>query len=336
MKKIIAIVLFLNLIIFAPICFASTNASVKSLQIYTNELIDTLSNKKNTNSAMYNEYDTVLRNYLKDETGIVNLSNDFDKIVVIIGNLDDFNKELQKNELNLQTFKSAILGMKNWTIEERLLLLDDIKNNMDKEKIKSDLDKVINKNINGIQEQKTEINKPVNNDDDVSDIGNHWAKSYIEFMIKNKIAAGYADDTFKPDNKISRAEFAKMLVETLKLNKVVYNGTFSDIKNHWAKDYIQTAYNAGIITGYSDQFKPDSNITRAELATMIGRTIGEEVTAKLDIFKDETKIKPWAKDGVGKSLYKKYIEGSKGYFRPNDNTTRAEAITVLYKIAISK
>ena len=76
-----------------------------------------------------------------------------------------------------------------------------------------------------------------------NDTSNHWASSYIETVKSKGIINGYSDNTFKPDNKVTRAEAIVMISkmsnrEPLKTEEK----TFKDVsRNHWAYEYIESA-----------------------------------------------------------------------------------------------
>ena len=85
------------------------------------------------------------------------------------------------------------------------------------------------------------------------------------------IVNGYEDGTFRPNNAITRAEFAAI---ASRFANVPYDGEemFSDIADHWAKDNINEAAIVGWINGYEDgTYKPENTLTRAEAATLIYR-----------------------------------------------------------------
>ncbi|MDO5707935.1 MAG: S-layer homology domain-containing protein [Andreesenia angusta] len=95
-----------------------------------------------------------------------------------------------------------------------------------------------------------------------------WFKQYIDYAAENEIVKGYPDGNFRPENKITRAEFsnilAKMVEDTDK------STDFPDIQNHWGKASIEKLAAAGIINGYPDgSFRPDDEIKRAEAAKML-------------------------------------------------------------------
>ena len=110
------------------------------------------------------------------------------------------------------------------------------------------------------------------------DITNHPETylSAINYLNENGIINGYSDNTFKPANKIKRAEFAKIisLAENLKL-KENNSINFEDLDSHWAYEYINLASSNGLLKGYEDNtFKPEKEITYGELATIMLRTLG--------------------------------------------------------------
>lgn len=164
------------------------------------------------------------------------------------------------------------------------------------------------------------------------DIQSHWSKQYVESMASKNIANGYKDNTFKPENKVTRAEFAKLLTQALELDITNNGSNFTDMNGHWANDYVNAAYKSGIIKGTDGKFNPDANITRAEMATMIGRSLKGSKNTDLNKFYDSNMIPSWAKDSVSKAVAEELIKGDNGNFRPNDNTTRSEATTVIYRL----
>ena len=106
-----------------------------------------------------------------------------------------------------------------------------------------------------------------------------WFNNYIAYLEKYKVISGYDDKTFKPDEHITRAEFVTMCMRFYALDAktvAAKKNIFNDVpKSHWASGYIYSAVGMGWINGYSDStFKPDSNITRAEVVTIVNRVTG--------------------------------------------------------------
>lgn len=114
-----------------------------------------------------------------------------------------------------------------------------------------------------------------------------FAEKFSDFDVNDFIAlraydilSGYEDGTFKPDNKITRAEFAKWAVLSYEagydLEVQLADEEFSDVDStHWAHDYISKAVSIGAISGYDDgTFRPDDNVTYEQAVTIAFSTIG--------------------------------------------------------------
>ncbi|MDQ6423534.1 S-layer homology domain-containing protein [Paenibacillus sp. LHD-117] len=171
----------------------------------------------------------------------------------------------------------------------------------------------------------------------LSDIAGHWAESDIRQAVLNGIAQGYDDGTFRPDATIGRAEFMVMLMNAIKRQAELPALGFADETAipEWAKAAIAEAAALGIIEGYEDgTFRPDAAITRAEMAVLIARamelTLGNDGATD---FADDNDIPSWAKSAAA-MLKERGLMLGKGQnrFAPNDNATRAEAVTILLRL----
>jgi uncharacterized repeat protein (TIGR02543 family) len=175
-----------------------------------------------------------------------------------------------------------------------------------------------------------------------SDISEHWAKANIKQAVSSGIVTGYQDGTFKPDKAVTRAEFAVMLMNALKTEGAGAALTFTDTAKigSWAQRAVARAVHAGIINGYEDgTFRPDGEITRAELAAMIAGALGEnsEGNATATSFADDKDIPAWAKAAVAYVKQASIMQGKgDNQFAPGDPATRAEAVTVLLNMLAHK
>ena len=101
-----------------------------------------------------------------------------------------------------------------------------------------------------------------------------------------EILSGYADGTFKPEKTITRAEFAKIMVNVLGVGEAAKYAQgptkFADVpENHWATGYINVATDTKIINGYGNgNFGPQDQVTYAQAVTMIVRALGFEPKAQ--------------------------------------------------------
>ena len=146
---------------------------------------------------------------------------------------------------------------------------------------------------------------------------------------------GYTDGTIRPNNDISRAEvatiFFRLLTDEARTQYDKTTSSFSDIKDGaWCCRAVSTLTNMGIIKGYTDgTFRPNADITRAELATIIARFAKLDVNTKT--FSDITGH--WAQKSIELAAGNGWINGYEdGTFRPNNNIIRAETFAMINRV----
>lgn len=174
-----------------------------------------------------------------------------------------------------------------------------------------------------------------------SDIEGHWAVHIITQLMEKGIVSGFPDGTVRPDQIITRGEFAALLARHTESKEHYVKdeiSVFKDIENHWSQKNIEILIDIGILdpSDYADNFMPNEPTTRIEMVKMMVRSIGKgEETKQLNSrtpYKDDDEIARVDKGFV--NLATKY-DLIKGYpdntFRPNGETTRAEAFTLLLR-----
>lgn len=176
-----------------------------------------------------------------------------------------------------------------------------------------------------------EVTPPAEQQPQFSDVpASYWASDVINKLSGQGYINGYPDGSFRPDNSISRAEFATVLVKAFKL-PAASGKVFDDTANHWAKDHIAAAYAAGIVSGYSENsFGPDDLITREQMAVMIVKAAKIEAATEEITFTDGDAASAWSKDALAAAAQAKIMQGyPDGTFAPQNKATRAEAVTVI-------
>ena len=101
----------------------------------------------------------------------------------------------------------------------------------------------------------------------------YWGFKEVAYLSEFGILSGYSDGTFRPNNKITRAEFVKIAesFEALTWGLSPYNDVDG---GHWAFRYIVSSAAKGWISGYPDgSFRPNSFISRAEAVTIVNRLL---------------------------------------------------------------
>jgi len=171
------------------------------------------------------------------------------------------------------------------------------------------------------------------------DLNGHWSVNDVNKLITRGAVGGYPDGTFKPDATITRAEFSKILRQSIGLNTVSGN-SFNDTVAHWALSDIQTLVDSGIIVPaeYGTNYGPDYNITRREIAIMLIRAMGLNDSAvalsgEPAGFSDEAAIKSYDKGYLYLAKELGLVGGYEdGSFRPNNKATRAEACVMIVRL----
>ncbi|MDY2968697.1 MAG: InlB B-repeat-containing protein [Butyricicoccus pullicaecorum] len=101
-----------------------------------------------------------------------------------------------------------------------------------------------------------------------------WYNNAVSTMVNAGIIQGYEDGTFRPNNNITRAEFAAIASRFMSSGYDVEKDLFSDIASHWARESINDAAMTQWIHGYLDgTFLPNKAITRAEAVTLVNNVL---------------------------------------------------------------
>ena len=154
-----------------------------------------------------------------------------------------------------------------------------------------------------------------------------WFCCAVSTLSKMGIIKGYEDGSFKPNDPISRAEFAAIAAR-FDPDGDKTPASFFDVTSHWAKDEISIAANHGWIKGYEDgSFKPDQKITRAETMTLVNRVLNRLPETKDDLHKD---MKTWV-DNMDETAwyYLAVQEATNSHYFKNKTSTKFEQWTDL-------
>lgn len=166
------------------------------------------------------------------------------------------------------------------------------------------------------------------------DINNHWSKDIVNQLASKGIVNGFEDGNFYPDGYVTRAEFAKLIINALGIQTSAGND-FSDVnRNDWFYSYVYAAKNASLINGFEGMFRPDDRITREECAAIIYRALvrdGKTPEGTYE-FSDSDNIADYAKECVSALAASGLLRGDGTGFAPKSNTTRAEAASMIFNL----
>lgn len=171
------------------------------------------------------------------------------------------------------------------------------------------------------EESRLESWKQTNDFSDVS--AKDWSNNAISTMANAEIVNGYEDGSFRPQDSITRAEFATIAA---RFDSSLYVGEdrFSDISGHWAAEYINRAAQKGWIQGYEDgTFRPDQYITRAEAMTLVNNVLDRR-TRTADML---VEMMHWQDNPAGTWYYEAVQEATNGHDYDRENPTAYEKWT---------
>lgn len=178
--------------------------------------------------------------------------------------------------------------------------------------------------------------KVVDNSKDFEDVsGNDWFEDAADFVSARGLMNGMTEDTFGHGVPTSRAMVAQILHNMEGKADHDFDGSFADVDSDaWYADAIYWAADEGIISGVGNgNFAPDDYITREQLALMMWKYAGAEVS-NYDIasFKDCDQISAYAEMAIRWAVENGLMSGKgNGQLDPKGNATRAEVASVLMK-----
>lgn len=154
---------------------------------------------------------------------------------------------------------------------------------------------------------------PKNPTTSFKDANNAWYSDEINYAVAKGFIKGYSDGTFKPNQAITRAEFAQMISVFVK-NGYPGTGSFKDVKGHWASDAISALYGNKNIKGYSDgTFKPNQKLTRAEAVTILNSVFGRNTKSTSFANVSEAGLKRFSDVAKSHWAYYEILDASNGH-----------------------
>ncbi|MFY0543139.1 S8 family peptidase [Brevibacillus sp. H7] len=174
--------------------------------------------------------------------------------------------------------------------------------------------------------------------DGYRDIAYHWARSDIARLSQKSVVKGFPDATFKPNQPVTRAQFATMLIQAMRAKGIsiqAYTGKnpFYDLsRSHWAYNEVAQAYRLGILQGYPNKtIKPNQAITRAEMALMVARAQNALLYKRSTSSYRDVPVTHWASPAIEALTSRRWLNGYGSTFRPQGYATRAEVVVLLAK-----
>lgn len=180
---------------------------------------------------------------------------------------------------------------------------------------------------------------------DFNDIGDHWAKNYIDFVTSRNLFLGTGENRFSPSTGMTRGMLVTVLGRLSDIITEAYDGqSFGDVDpNVYYARYIEWAAINGIVKGDGrGSFLPDQDVTREQLAVILYNCIRFmgfdliEKNSKDHSFVDADDISDYAREAVNALYRAGVISGKTGnLFDPKGTATRAEVAVMIEKLITS-
>lgn len=171
----------------------------------------------------------------------------------------------------------------------------------------------------------------------------YWAASFIQELAQRDVIAGFPDGTFRPNDPVTRAQFAAMVRKAFNKNKIRNAVNFVDLSStYWAYSAIREAYEMGFLSGYpGNVFRPTQNIPREQvlvsLANGLNYTASSSVATDLQVYNDASSISSYARNSIAAATEKSIVVNypTLQTLNPTRNATRAEVAAFIYQALVS-
>lgn len=168
------------------------------------------------------------------------------------------------------------------------------------------------------------------------DIESYRGKEAIHSLVDLGIIFGYEDNSFRPNNHVTRGQFVAMIIRMMGYEAQSADSYFKDVgSSHWAFNSVQAAVENGVIIpeDYNGKLSPEEKLSRQEMAIIMVRTLKLTPLEEADLkFKDKKDITKGA-GLIAKAVNEGLISGHDDQtFRPADSSTRGQAAMILYRL----
>lgn len=173
---------------------------------------------------------------------------------------------------------------------------------------------------------------------------NYWAAPFIQSLSQRGVIAGFTDGSFRPEEAVTRAQFAAMLNKAFQgKNPIRQASSFGDVRsNYWAASAIQQAYTTGFLSGYpGNTFKPEQSIPRQQvlvsLANGLNYSAKSNVESTLQNFNDSSNIASYARSPIAAATENQIVVNypNPKFLNPETTATRAQVAAFIYQALVS-
>ncbi|WP_242021909.1 S-layer homology domain-containing protein [Microcoleus sp. FACHB-831] len=175
------------------------------------------------------------------------------------------------------------------------------------------------------------------------DIQGNWARTFIEALAAGDIIKGFPDGTFRPDEPVTRSQFAAMIRKAFRKAPIREAVQFADVPaNYWGYTAIQEAYQTGFLEGYPNRiFSPNQNIPRVQVLVSLvtGLNLNPTSTTAANLnnfFQDANEIPGYALNQIAAAAENQIVVNypSVNLLSPNRIATRADLAAFIYQALV--
>jgi hypothetical protein len=172
----------------------------------------------------------------------------------------------------------------------------------------------------------------------------YWAASFISELAQRDVIAGFPDGTFRPNEPVTRAQFAAMIRKAFNRPQERSGVNFVDVsQNYWAYSAIQEAYTTGFLSGYPGNiFQPNQNIPRVQVLVSLANGLDYSVNTEVETilqqyYNDASQVPSYARSSVAAATDRQIVVNYPNIrlLNPNQVATRAEVAAFIYQALVS-
>ena len=172
----------------------------------------------------------------------------------------------------------------------------------------------------------------------------YWARPFIQGLATENVIAGFPDNTFRPEQPVTRAQFAALVNQAFSRETIRSARDFSDVPSgYWGQEAIQNAYRSGFLSGYPDgTFRPNQPITRTEAIVSLINGLNLRSSGSIDdtlnTYRDEDQIPSYARDELAAATQSNVVVNypDVDFFNPLQPVTRANVSGFVYQTLVSQ
>ncbi|MBN3894405.1 MAG: S-layer homology domain-containing protein [Nostoc sp.] len=172
---------------------------------------------------------------------------------------------------------------------------------------------------------------------------NYWAAQFIQQLSQRGVIAGFPDGSFRPEEPVTRAQFAAMVNKAFQKAQQRQAINFTDVpSNYWASSAIQQAYTIGFLSGYpGNRFEPNQAIPREQvlvsLANGLAYTPSGNTESTLQYFNDASSVASYARSPIAAATEKQIVVNYPNvkFLNPTATATRAQVAAFIYQALVS-